>query len=244
MVYWNTWYRAEPAKQLEHIERLDEQLRNYGAQVVVLCLSEVTATGRAKKPGLFEHLQEADFNPFYTTVSHIKKRPKVHEGLVVASRDTNFASAAMLYDIDVPLREQRAIKNMKLRQATRVHLPDVDIIGAHLSYPKPDEEEIRGILDLVHHTPCHESAKTHAKVVGGDFNTVVSKEIVDRFETEGLVKLRDPEHTVTCALRPGSKYGFELDHVFVTENIATQAQLVVGDQGPSNHNPLLVTIRS
>ena len=214
---------------MAHIERLDSCLRDYGAAMVVLCLSEVSATGRLRKPGLYERLQEACFNPFYTTVSQVKPRQKLREGLAVASKDTNFASETMPYEIEKPLRIHRAIRNVKLRQATRVHLPDLDVIGAHLSYPKPDPTEIDGILDLVNHTPCHQGPQTHAKIVGGDFNTVVSKEIVGRFETAGLVKLHDPSRKTTFPFM-GSKHGLELDHVFVSENIATNAALEIGDQ--------------
>jgi hypothetical protein len=241
IVYWNTWYHAEPRKQLEHLRTLEEQLRQRQAGSVVLCLSEATHTSR--NDGLVDLLKIEGYSTAHRTTSILERGRE--ECLAIASRDVP------LYD-DVngngsqgstrftELVAKRGIRNFKRRWHAALQLgntataADFKIATAHLSTIRPSNEELTRSVSL-----------GNAAVYGGDFNTLVSDRYVRTVMSElDMVKLEDPSIRATVPLFPWgrSRLGWELDHVLVAEAIADQSTLKVSDRGPSNHRPLLVTV--
>lgn len=229
IVFWNTWYRADAQKQVDHINRLDDGMRQLGAHAVLFCLSEVSSTDGHQEGGLLGRLSGEGFGTRYTPVSYVRDK-KLHEGLAMASRDkVNFDSFTV-----TPLDEQRGIASRKMRQAVSMEYAGFEVVSAHLSYPRPTHRETEGLQALV---------RGGNQVFGGDFNTLVSKKVVSELGHKGLVELYDKAQRATVPLHRNSKWGFALDHVLTSPGIAAGARLKVGDAGPSNHRPLLVTIQ-
>lgn len=229
IVFWNTWYRAEPSKQMDHIKMLDNSLRQLGAATVLFCLSEVSSVDGSQGGGLLGHLNAQDFGVRYTPVSYVRDK-KLYEGLAMTSRDDLDFDSFEVFG----LGEQRGIASRKSRQAVRMNYGNLEVISAHASYPRPTHQEIEGLKGLVRHGN---------QLFGGDFNTLISKNIVHELCHSGLVELRDKERRTTVPLHRNSKFGFALDHVLASPGVAATTTLEIGHTGPSNHRPLLATIQ-
>lgn len=227
LVFWNTWYRASAEEQMEHVERLDERMRSLGAQTVLFCLSEVSSADGIAEGGLLGQLGENGFQSRYTPVSYVRDK-KLHEGLSMTSRDELDFDTFAIYS----LGQQRGIASRKQRQAVRMNYGAIEVVSAHLSYPRPRAIEIDGLRSMI---------RGGNQVFGGDFNTLISKSVVTKLGYDGLVPLEAHNHRATVPV-PGGRLGFTLDHVLISQGMLASARLEVGEAGPSNHRPLLVAI--
>lgn len=231
IIYWNVLYRAHPEQQYIHLERLDNALRQRRAGAVVLCLSEATRT--AYRDGLADRLNQRGYMTAYRPTSTLK--PGVEEGVLVASRDIDFSERLPAHSPGAitftELVAKRGIRNFKRRWHARLNTGNHQVATAHLSVIRPSDQELARTLSL-----------DPVSVYGGDFNTLANKTYVDAFIAKGMVKLIDPSGRTTVPVSRRSQFGWELDHVLVDATIAAQSELEIGDIGPSNHRPLLVTV--
>ncbi len=231
VVYWNTWYRAEPSAQLKHIEKLEASMAQNGADKTLFCLSEAT---RNHMNGLVDSLEHAGYVTAYMATSNLKNG--IQEGLCFAVRQ----------DITAPIYTElsigRAIANVKTRWLGHISFAGLSIFSTHTSYPRPTRQETSKITDQLE-VDRRLTGYMEAQILGGDFNTVINKrEVVKAAEEFGMTKLAAATRIKNTV--PFGKIGFlgiELDHVFVSDRIYSKTSMDIGPKGPSNHRPLLVT---
>lgn len=231
VVFWNTWYRADPGKQLDYITELRGCLESEGFANPTFCLSEVTSGAAG---GLLELLQQDGFSTSYRPTSTIKD---FGEGLC-------FAQAGPINEADFTcMGTARAIANTKTRWLGKIDAGSDQIFSTHASYPHPTSEEQALIQDAVR-LGQGSLDLGGVQVLGGDFNTVVGKSrFIDKIEAAGLRKVR-AEGRVKNTVTLGSAHviGVELDHVFVSADTKRDASLEVLPKGPSNHAALLLRL--
>ncbi len=223
IVFWNTWYRSSVEKQAEHLRSLLPD----NSSDMLLCLSEATY---GNDSGLVDKLIGKGYKTAYTHTSRVGQG--LMEGLCFASLKE--------FD-DLPTFEQisksRAIANTKTRWLGRIVFNGISVITSHTSYPSPKSEEIESIISLVE----PDLKENMPLVLGGDFNTLINKkDFVNQIENTGLIKLG--AGSATCGIN--SIFGFELDHVFVSSNLLEKCEFNLFTRGPSNHSPLVVSIKN
>ncbi len=232
VVYWNTWYRASSGEQLNHMQELDDQIRCLGADAVVWCLSE--ATMQHDGQGLADKLEFSEgYNTVFRTTDTLHNG-SVTEGLCVASRDLDVLTTTFQ-----EVRQQRGVRSIKHRWLASLVVPianneNLEIRVAHFSYPFPSNDEVAAVGEC----------RMDKKIFGGDLNTLIKRRhVLKMFCEKGWIKLIDPDHKTTVPVHRSLEQGWELDHVFVSPDLVEQSELKIGEQGPSNHRPLLVTTK-
>lgn len=243
IIYWNTWYRADPKKQIRHLTELEMAMADRGIDRTLLCLSEVSREipgDRGSRQGLLEQLDTAGYKTWYEPISTVRDR-RVQEGLCIATRNI----VDIEYLCSTHLRRQRGIASVKDRQVTGVEVEHrgspLQVYLAHLSYLSPAKKERNGLVDrLIQDGP--RDGEPVRQIVGGDFNTVTSRRIIEDLEAFAMTKLTDGSRfsRATVPLGRLSFVGMELDHVLVGDGV--RASMQIGDRGPSNHTPLLVEV--
>lgn len=232
VVYWNTWYRASSIEQLNYIQQLDDQMRHLGATVVVWCLSE--ATERYNGQGLVDKLEHIEGFSTAFRITDTLHNGSVAEGLCVASRDLDVSTATFQ-----EVRQQHGVRSIKHRWLANLVVPvssyeNLEISAAHFSYPFPSNGEVAAVGE----------GSLGKKIFGGDLNTLIKRQrVLKMFCERGWMKLVDPDRQTTVPVHRSLERGWELDHVFVSPNLIEQSELKIGNQGPSNHRPLLVTTK-
>lgn len=224
IVFWNTWYRADPEAQLRHLLSLEEELGRQGVASALFCLSEATF---GEGDGLVNRLEDEGFQTAFRPTSSVRS---FEEGICFANRvDLNVMDFTAL-------RTARAIANVKTRWVGTAAFNGFSVLSTHASYPRPNTQEVEGLVDAV------DRAEGTA-ILGGDFNTVIGKgDFIRRVEESGLRKLYPSANKVTFPFRPFRNIGVELDHVFVAEELIDRANLSIYPNDPSSHNPLAVII--
>lgn len=229
VVFWNTWYRAGADDQLEHLEWVEERLLERGIGNMLLCLSE--ATYHTEGGGLINKLRKSGFDTDWRSTSDL--RDGREEALC-------FAKRGQLQPVEfVQLNQVRGISNQKTRWLGATSLAGTRIFSAHTSYPWPRKKELDGIARQL---SADRLTHNEGFVVGGDFNTVVDKQVLfDAFRGLGLLKVYDANnhHRTIRWAPPGLN---ELDHAFVSEDLQQRTTLDILPRGPSNHHPLVLTL--
>ncbi len=223
-IYWNTWYRADPKRQINHIDYLVDYMAKQGNSQPLLCLSEATL---GQDNGLVDYLSSEGYSTAFKPTSKVGK---YFEGLCFASRQP-------LVSVDfTELRKARAIANTKTRWIGNACLNGISTYLTHTSYPQPAETELDVIRGTIEET-------REPVLLGGDFNTLTNKKtLLGLTEELGLVKIKSDGRQTTVPFIPGTNLGVELDHVFASHCIADDTALEIGPAGPSNHRPLLVAV--
>jgi endonuclease/exonuclease/phosphatase family metal-dependent hydrolase len=244
IVYWNTWYRADPQEQLQHLQQLEEQLkRQRQAAKVILCLSEATLTTNSDD-GLVNLIEQEGYATAHRPTSTLK--PGLEECLAIASRDIAVKDNDRLdregSTAFTCLTKRQGIRNFKTRWHGAIQVgengtSDFRIATAHLSTIRPTSQELERTIAI-----------GGSAVFGGDFNTLASKAYVEQIEQAlGMVELaatNGPTATVPLIPWGNSGLGWRLDHVLVAPELEHASRLEVGYRGPSNHRPLLVAVPS
>lgn len=237
VVFWNTLYRADPYDQIVHIAELERQLDETGVHNILLCLSEVTRSD--SRDNLWARLRDEGYDAAFRPTSDLGW---AEEGLCLATRTDQLDGDATPQFTE--LRRARAIANTKTRWLGHVTLSGVSVFTAHTSYPFPPKQEVRGISQAIE-AEWQKTRRAVPQLLGGDFNTVLRRNMLPEMEKIGLTKLRPATGSqATVPLGPISEIGFELDHAFISVHDMQKATLTIGSKGPSNHKPLLVTVQT
>lgn len=240
IVFWNTLYRASPQRQLSHIMLLGSQLEAEGADEIVFCLSEVT---QSKSGGndLSGTLKNSGFKIWYEPVGE-PKGSNYTEGLCIASPQD--ASTGIEYLGSDILGVHKAISGNKQRRVQRVALQlgqsTMEICSVTMSYLAPPKAERHELTRLMQ---ADNEINQRKIIVGGDFNTVLSKRVIKDLAAEGFTELRDTKTRATVPVLC-TKMGSRLDHVLNSPAVSRDhnVSMKVGEKGPSNHAPLLVMV--
>ena len=205
---------------------MEQSMTARGIGKILLCLSEATLG----EDGLVELLGQNGYDTAYRPTSTLRKGRT--EGLCIASRG-QVDGRVVFQDLGT----RRAIANTKTRWLAEVEFEGLTVLSTHASYPTPGKQERAVISQRLERLQAEQSGGI---VLGGDFNTLIAKRsFIDTAESSGVTKIGDGEPTFPLL----GRFGLEIDHVFVSPDLLPTTSLEVANAGPSNHRPLVLSIK-
>jgi len=235
VLQWNVWYRAKPERVAGHLAQL---LEEYGTPDI-FCLQEVT---QPAKDALISTI-----NP--QTVSYAVTRKHANgtvEGQAIMS--TRLLGDGLTSGVDTILlsRGGRApfkasgssVRVLQKAIVPMSHNRTLVVANAHTSYPIPTNgrqrrHEREGLFEAL--------TGEENVILTGDFNASAHSAVVRQLG-KSLIR---PPFRPTWTSTYFDKVGLlrrRLDHVFVSPSLEI-TRLAVLNSGPSDHAPVLVTVK-